>query len=56
MSKPKSKIKKHIQDDIKTKIQNKKVKLRLMCKCQSQNLGQESTLELMLRQRSKTRK
>jgi hypothetical protein len=56
MLKPKSKIKKHIKNDIKAKIQDKEVKLKLMCKCQSQNPGQESTLEMMLRQRSKIRK
>jgi len=37
MLRPKSKIKKHIQDDVKTKIQDMEVKLKLMYKCQSQN-------------------
>ena len=56
MPRPKSKIRKHIQDDVKAKIQDKEVRSRIMCKCQGQNPGQGSTLGMMLRQRSKTKK
>ena len=95
MSRPKSKIRKHIQDHVKAKIQDKEVRSRIMSRpksrtrkhtwndvkakiqdketnmrqCQGQiqdkkahlrsyqgkDPGQGSTLEIMLRQRSKTK-
>jgi hypothetical protein len=37
MSRPKSKIRKHIQDDVKAKLQDKEVRSKTIYKCQGQN-------------------
>jgi uncharacterized protein YqeY len=53
MSRLRPRIGKQTQDNVKAKIQDKEVNLR---QYQGKDPGQGSTLERMLKQRSKTRK